>query len=173
MTIGFSCEHCGKRVEAPDKVGGKRGRCPYCKQACYVPSPVAEEDLYDFAPEDEAQAARAAAERERVLQQDPGLLSDSANASSPSIPLEHKENVSAEDVSHHVVNYCLDMAASNLERSAGHIDKLRTSRAAAVQAVDDFLSGKTIEPALDQIPGKILHGFLQQLRKELTMPSPN
>ena len=172
MTIGFSCEHCGKRVEAPDKVGGKRGRCSYCKQACYIPSSVAEEDLYDLAPEDEAQAAQAAAERERLLQQDPGLRSDGGDGGA-SIPLEHKERVSAEDVSHHVVNYCLDMAASNLERTAVHIDKLRTSRVAAVQAVDDFISGKAIEPALDQIPGKVLHGFLRQLRKELTMPSPN
>ena len=172
MTISFSCEHCGKRVEAPDKAGGKRGRCPYCKQSCYIPSPVAEEELYDLAPEDEVRAAQAAAERERLLQQDPGLLGDGGDVSD-AIPLEHRENVSAEDVSHHVVNYCLDMAASNLERSAEHIDKLRTSRAAAVQAVDDFLSGKAIEPALDHIPGKILHGFLQQLRKELPMPSPN
>ena len=37
----------------------------------------------------------------------------------------------------------------------------------ALEAVEDFASGKTIEPALDAIPAKTLQGFLNDLRDKL------
>ncbi|GAH70318.1 unnamed protein product, partial [marine sediment metagenome] len=66
MPISFKCEHCGKQIEAPDSAGGQRGRCPYCKQSNYIPSPVSEEEIYDLAETDEEDAKRAAAEREQL-----------------------------------------------------------------------------------------------------------
>lgn len=29
--IKATCKNCGKKLEAPDEVAGKRGRCPECK----------------------------------------------------------------------------------------------------------------------------------------------
>ncbi len=167
MSIGFNCEHCGKRVEAPDAAGGKRGRCPYCKLANYIPTPVSEDELYDLAPEDDQANRQAAAEREELRRQDQALLSEVDRDPSPQVPMEHREDVIPEDVYHHVVNYCLDLSQSNLERAQTHVAQLRKVRHVAVRAVDDFLSGKAIEPALDGIPGKLLQGFLMQMRGAL------
>ena len=166
MTIQFRCEHCGKKVEAPDSAGGKRGRCPYCKGSNYIPAPVSDEEVYDFAAEDEAEAKRAAEEEARLRAQEEALLSETGGAE-PSVPLEHREDVSAEDVQHLVVNYCLDMAASKLERAGTHVAELQKAPEAARQAVAGFLTGQLIEAALDPIPKAVLDGFLKELRAQL------
>ena len=166
MPISFKCEHCGKQIEAPDSAGGQRGRCPYCKQSNYIPSPVSEEEIYDFAPTDDEDEKRAAAERERLREQERSLLSEIAPAPAPA-PLEQKEGLHAEDVAHLVVNYCLDQADGNEERAEVHAEQLRKVRDVARVAVDDFISGKAIEAALDRIPARALQGYLKKLRQTL------
>ncbi len=167
MTIRFRCEHCGKKVEAPDSAGGKRGRCPYCKQANYIPAPVSDEELYDLAPEDEAEQQRARQEEQTLREQEQALLSEAGGDDAPAVPLAHREDVAGEDLHHLVVNYCLDLAASRLERAQRHLAELRKAPAPAAEAVEAFLTGKALEPALDGIPTKVLQGFLQQLRGAL------
>ncbi|KPK79736.1 MAG: hypothetical protein AMJ81_12880 [Phycisphaerae bacterium SM23_33] len=167
MTITFRCEHCGKKVEAPDSAGGKRGRCPYCKQSCYVPSPVGDDELYDFAPEDEELERRRRREQEALRQHEQELIAEIGRGEAAPVPLEQREDLQSEDLHHLVVNYCLDLSNSNLERAEVHLQKLKTLGPTATQAVDDFLAGKALEPALDQIPTRVLQGFLRQLRDAL------
>lgn len=167
MAISFNCEHCGKRVEAPDSAGGKRGRCPYCKQSNYIPAPASGDEVYDLAAEDEAQTKQAVAEREKLRQEEADLLDEIDHDPSPPVPLEQREDLKPADVYHYVVNYCLDMASSKLERAETHVAALRKVPEVGVAAVEDFLSGTAVEPALDEIHVKVLQGFLKQLRGEL------
>src|SRR5262245_57381653 len=37
MPISFACPECAKRVTAPDRMAGKRARCPGCKIVVTVP----------------------------------------------------------------------------------------------------------------------------------------
>ena len=166
MPISFKCEHCGKQIEAPDSAGGQRGRCPYCKQSNYIPSPVSEEEIYDLAETDEEDEKRAAAERERLRAQELSLLSELDQPAAP-VPLETKEDLQAGDIAHLIVNYCLDQADGNQERAEVHAAQLRKFGDVARGAVDDFISGRTIEAALDRIPAKALQGHLQKLRQAL------
>jgi len=163
MSISFKCEHCGRKVEAPDAAGGKRGRCPYCKQTCYIPAPVADDDLYDLAPEDEKDPRDADALRRHEM----ALLSEMPDAEAAAVPIDQRDDLSPADVQHLVVNFCLDMAGSNHERAAIHQAQLAKVSKTAIEAVDEFLSGKAAEPALDPIPTKILQGFLKTLRDAL------
>lgn len=167
MTINFRCEHCGKKVEAPDAAGGKRGRCPYCKQSCYIPSPVPDEELYDLAPEDEDLKQRQQREKEVVRSQEEALLSEMGADGAAPMPLEQRDDLKCEDLYPLVVSYCLDMAASKLQQADAHLQKLQDVGPAGAAAVDDFLTGKALEPALDQIPTKLLQGFLKKLRESL------
>lgn len=166
MPISFKCEHCGKQIEAPDSAGGQRGRCPYCKQSNYIPSPVSEEEIYDLAETDEEDDKRAASEREQLREQDLSLLSEMDQPGAPA-PLETKEDLEAGDIAHLIVNYCLDQADGNLERAEVHAAQLRKFGDVARGAVDDFISGKAIEAALDRIPAKALQGHLTKLREAL------
>ncbi len=167
MTITFNCEHCGKKVEAPDSVGGKWGKCPYCKQSNYIPAPVSDDDLIALAPEDAKEEKRTQDEMQALRDQERGLIAEMDDARASAAPLEYRDEVNAEDLYHLVVNYCLDLADSKLEQAQDHLVRLQRYPQSAATAVDDFISGKTIEPALDVIPTKLLNGFLNQLRDAL------
>ncbi|MDY7011026.1 MAG: hypothetical protein SVV80_09785 [Planctomycetota bacterium] len=163
MTITFQCEHCGKKIEAPDALGGKRGKCPYCKQSNYIPAVVSDDELIDFAPENTAEERRRLKEIQALRNQEKGLIAEMGGSETPSVPLENRERVNPEDLYHLVVNYCLDLADSKLEQAGAHLAKLQEFPVAAEKAVEDFISGKAIEPALDRIPTKVLNGFLKKL----------
>ena len=52
MGISFHCEHCGKKIEAPDTAGGKWGKCPACHNKVYVPANNPPDDELRLAPID-------------------------------------------------------------------------------------------------------------------------
>ena len=57
MSIKFHCEYCGKKIDAPDTAGGKRGKCPACHNKIYVPQIDADDEL-KLAPVDETEEER-------------------------------------------------------------------------------------------------------------------
>lgn len=157
MTISFNCEHCGKKVEAPDAAGGKRGRCPYCKGSCFIPAPVTDEDIYDMA-DDEAPAPTARPE-------DLALIAEMGGGdAAPPEPLEEKTDLKPEDVYPLVVNYCLAMSESKLEQAESYVAQMKKVRGTARAAVEDFLAEKAKEDALAKLPPPLLKAFLTQLR---------
>ncbi len=164
MAITFRCQHCGKKVEAPDSAGGKRGRCPYCKQSNYIPAPVSVDELFELAPEDGQPGGEHSKE---LREQERALAAELSRGGTGSVPLEHREDLKPEDLHHLVINYCLDMAGSELERAETHAAQLKKFPRLAKQAVEEFLDGSVLEPALDPVPTKLLHGFLNNLRDQL------
>lgn len=167
MTITFKCEHCGKKIEAPDSLGGQRGKCPYCKQSNYIHAPISDGDLIGFAPEDAEEEKRSREEIKTLRDQERGLIAEMDDAKAAAVPLEYRDEVNAKDLYHLVVNYCLALTDSKLEQAQDNVARLQRYPQSAATAVDDFISGKEIEPALDGIPAKLLQGFLTQLRDAL------
>ena len=54
MSITIQCEHCDKKIEAPETAGGKWGKCPRCHNKVYVPKLESnEEEELRLAPIDE------------------------------------------------------------------------------------------------------------------------
>lgn len=164
MSISFRCERCHKDVKAPDAAAGKRGKCPFCGETTYIPLPVSDDELLPLAPIDEAEERRLAEERKALHQQAKELLAE--DGSGPEVPLEHKDaaNVTSGDLHHFVINFCIDLAEGQLDRAETYIPRLRKYGPKGREAIDDFLSGRVLEPALDRIPGRVLQGFLAQLR---------
>lgn len=167
MAISFNCEHCGKRIQGDDTLGGKRGKCPYCKGSNYIPAPVREDELLPLAPEHDGQDEPHRQELAQLRRQEEALLSELGPADAAPVPLEQNENPTPEDLHHLVVNYCLDVFNGKLVRAALHVQQMRKLKRIAAQAVDDFADGKAKEPALEAIPPKLRQGFLAQLKKEL------
>ncbi len=168
MTITIHCENCRREVTAPDAAAGKRGRCPHCGHSNYIPAPVAEDEILDLAPIDEAEERRSKEEARRLLEQEKAILA--ADKEKPGVPLDQKAEVASDDLHHFVVNYCMDVFASKLDRLRQHVQALRKHKAAGLQAVDDFLSEKVKEPALKPIPPRALKAFLAQLKDEVGRP---
>ena len=167
MAITFRCEHCRRDITAPDGAGGRRGKCPFCQKSMYIPSPVDEDDVLPLAPIDEEAERRQKADAQAALKQDLALL-DASDDGSATPPLEHRENLAPEDLKHFVINYCLDMAGSNLDRVPLHLAKLKRFGSLGRQAVDDILADEMLDPALSSMPEQLAQGFLKQLREELT-----
>lgn len=166
MSIKFNCEHCGKGIVAPDEAGGKRGRCPYCQQSNYIPAPVAEEDILDLAPEEDEMDPKRKAEMELIRQQERAMLAEMGGPEEKE-PLEQKDKVESNDVEHLVINYCIDLAGSNLDRAQETFNRMKRFRRACLDVTNDLLDGKKKEPALSELPPKLLSGILSQLRKQL------
>lgn len=165
MTIKFECEHCRKTVEAPEAAGGKRGKCPYCGQSNYIPAPLGEDDVLPLAPIDEQEDRRSARERHSLIEQERDMLVEMDRH--PETPLEQREKLTSKDLQHFVVNYCIDAANGNLERAESYVPQLRKFGQTGLQAVEDFISGNALEPAMDFIPRRVLQGFLTKLRDRL------
>ncbi|MCL2700568.1 MAG: RNHCP domain-containing protein [Phycisphaerae bacterium] len=165
MSIQFRCDHCGKQVVAPDSAGGQRGKCPYCNGSNYIPAPVGDDELVPLAPLDEGEERRRQKEIDSLFLAEREILAESGGP--PAVPLEQREDLQVEDLHHFVVNYCLDMGKGNLSRARRHVESLRQYGTMGAEAVNDYLTGKTKEPALNTLPPKVLQGFLTQLRGEL------
>jgi len=164
MTIRFNCARCHKEVKAPEEAGGKRGKCPFCGISNYIPLPVSEDEILPLAPLDEEEEKRRQREVEELLRQERELFAE-AQKSQP--PPGQKDSADSQDVSHFVVNYCLDMFSGNLRRAEINVESLMKIGQPGLQAVADFLNGKFREDALKTIPPRVLQGFLLQLRDHI------
>ncbi len=71
MPITFHCEHCGKKIEAPDSAGGKWSKCPACHNKLYVPNVGSDEEL-KLAPIDEGDEAK----QKRLMTESHKLIQD-------------------------------------------------------------------------------------------------
>jgi len=165
MSIKFLCESCHKTVEAPDSAAGKRGKCPYCGHSCYIAKPVEDEELIPLSPEAEAEGGPANEEAQQIKAMERELLHEMGRE--PAVPLEEKEDLTSEDLHHLVVNYCMDMFAGNLDRAETTARDMKKFKYTAIQAVEDFESGKAAEQALKAIPAKVFQGFLGELKKRI------
>ena len=142
MSITFVCQYCRKEVKAPESAAGKRGKCPHCGETSFIPDPAVADDEIPLAPIDEEDEKTEAA-------------------------TEQREDYRAEDLYPFVVSYCVDMANSQLERAQTSARKLKQYGFTGIQAVDDFIQGREIDPNLDSIPPKLMQAFLKQLRDDL------
>ncbi len=167
-TVKFECGGCGREIQAPAGGAGKTGKCPFCGYGNVVPNPaVAEDDdAIPLAPIDPAEEERMQHEVDALMEAERLLRSDDEPGGEQA-PLEHRDDLNGADLRHFVINYCLDMAGSNLERAQFHAEKLKTFGDIGMEAVDDFLLDEIPEPALKDIPPAVLRGFLKQLRSEL------
>ncbi|MFW6133250.1 MAG: hypothetical protein ACOC8F_05080 [Planctomycetota bacterium] len=165
MSITFHCEHCRKQIKAPDSAGGKRGKCPFCGQSNYIPTEVSDEDVLPLTPVDEEAERKREEELQRLVREEQSRLGEEDTLEE--VPLDQRDSVSSRDLHHLVVNYCLDMAEGKLERAETHVEKLKGYGKPGVQAVDEFLTGNALEPALDEMPPKVKNGYLNQLREKV------
>ena len=161
MTLTFRCEHCHKKISGPDSVGGKRGKCPFCKESTYIPMPVSDDEILDLAPLDEAEEQNRQKLESELWAKDRDLIAHSGG--SDPVPLPERDDVSPEDLHHFVIDYCIDMASGNLEGAYAHADELKGYGKLGVEAVKYFQIVQGAEPALAKIPPPVVQGFLKDL----------
>lgn len=84
MTIRLKCPGCGTKLKVKDELGGKKGKCPNCKQPVQIPlpepEPEATEELADLSTADqlfEEDFAAAPTLEEKAAQQQAAAAAES------------------------------------------------------------------------------------------------
>ncbi len=174
MSIEFHCDHCSKLIRAPREAAGRRGKCPYCQQSVYIPTPTDEIDEIPLAPvdlQDAREQERLDEERRRT---DRELLSDRRPPSDKSVPVASAESAmpsmipgAEDDVQDRVVDYLLLMRNTQLVEAEEVLADLRRNKAAAIRVIDRLAADAIPPEALAGVPPRLYLGFLKNLRGEL------
>ena len=167
MAISFHCEHCGKKIEAPDNAGGKWGKCPACHKKVYIPSLDEDEEL-KLAPVDEgdlAQQKRLMAETRMVEQEilnEKEVPNDSTEISAPAFEINDKE------LTKNIILYLRQMADGNLDQADRISNSIVPGRHKALKILDGIALSEIPEPELADIPQQVLSGFIRTLRARIS-----
>ena len=169
MPNEFHCPKCGKLIRAPASVGGKRGKCPYCKQSVYIPTPPEDIEAIPLAPVDDASEVR-----ERALEEEARRLAATINQEEPgkydtgepppsaesAMPLPRDFDV---DIPELVNDYLSAMAASDMGRADTAARQLRKHAAPAKAHVERLIADELPPPVLSNVPAPVYKGFLRSL----------
>lgn len=171
MAIEFHCDHCGKQVRTSGENAGKRGRCPYCEQSVYIPTPSDQIEVLDLAPADESQEAerrRLEEESREVTQAIRGDKTD-VPADKQSHPPETAMPVggapSAADVRVMVIDYARAMFKGDLGDAEQLTADIKQAPGIAEEVIAQIIGDELPPTELQDIPRPVLNGFLKQLQE--------
>ncbi len=167
MAITFHCEHCGKKIEAPDNAGGKWGKCPACRNKVYVPDSNTGEEL-KLAPMDTndlAEQRRLMAETRRIeqeiLSEKDEVLDDSPEKAVPVY------DISDNELTKNIIIYLRLMADGDLEQAERISSSIIHCGKRALKILDGIAVSEIPEPELADIPQQILAGLVRTLRTKI------
>jgi hypothetical protein len=173
MPIKFHCEHCGKKIEAPDSAGGKWGKCPACHNRLYVPSPQSGEKL-KLAPIDETDKER----EKRLMAETHKLTQDilkerevPEGADETAGPIETAGPVlemGERELTKYIIMYLRLMADRESYEAHRIAGLIAPHSEEAVKILDKIAFSEILEPELVDIPQHVLSGSIRALREEIS-----
>lgn len=168
MPIKLHCEHCGKKIEAPDTAGGKWGKCPACHNKLYVPLPPTEDDELKVAPLDESELQK----QQQLMAETYRLTRDILEeqnapevATTPGMPVPE---ISEQQLTEYVVRYLRQMVDGRLDEAQRTADRIVPHRRKATVILDHFAKSDAPDPELEDIPKQVLSGFIRNLRTRIS-----
>jgi hypothetical protein len=167
MAITFHCEHCSKKIEAPDSAGGKWGKCPACHNKVYVPSSDSGEELKltPIDATDLAEQSRLLAETRRIEQEilsEEEIPEDSAEISAPVYDVSDKE------LTKNIILYLRLMADGDLDQAERTADSIVPCGNRVLKILDGIALSEIPEPELADIPQQVLSGLIRTLRTKIS-----
>ena len=168
MSIKFHCEHCGKRIDAPDTAGGKWGRCPSCHNKVYVPQPEAEEDELKLAPVDETEEQRQRRLLAESFQITQSILQEKNAPDGADSPLAPAREISEEELTVIIVRYLRQMYDGDLDEAQRTAESIAAHRRQARSILDRIATSEPPDAELLDIPPHLLSGFIRNLRTRIS-----
>lgn len=170
MPIEFHCDHCGKKVRTGDEAAGKRGRCPFCKQSVYIPTPSADIEPIDLAPLNEAEEK----ERESLLKETGKISSEILRDNKPAPEVSPPPSIGSSsgdslalpkaDMETMVIEYVNCMAKGDLAAAEELAREIRKDSKAADEVVQRISMDDMPPARLASVPRPVLMGFFKRLR---------
>lgn len=175
MSIELHCPNCRKLIRAPDKAGGRQGKCPYCKKDVYVPLPPDESEEIGLAPIDSAddrhdeEMRRETARYTALVDHDTGSASDAGKTKrSPGTktpPAQAPGEVV--DISAEIESFILAMRDSELDRAEKATKRLKRAGQRARDQVEGLMLDE-MPPQIENVPKPVVQGFLKTLLSRLS-----
>ncbi len=177
MPIEFHCSHCNKQIRAPRDAGGRRGKCPYCKQSVYIPTHPDDTEEIGLAPLDQGEEAQRRQMTEESLRVQAELAHESREPpeTGKPVPIEGGLGVppppslsgKAVNVDKAVVRYVNAMRASRLEEAEQVCALLKTDAGRAREHIQRLMVDEIPPAGTETIPPALFKGFLKTLLDRL------
>ena len=167
MAIVFHCEHCGKKIEAPDSAGGKWGKCPACHNKLYVPKLSSNEEL-KLAPINENSEERQKQLMAETYKLTQDILLEREVPDEPAEAATPASEVNDEHLTKSVIAYLRQMADGELGKAQETADLLTPYGPRAVKVLDRIALSEIPEPELADIPQQVLSSLIRTLRTRIS-----
>jgi len=167
MAISFHCEHCGKKVEAPDSAGGKWGKCPACHNKVYVPSLDSDEEL-KLAPIDTGELEEEKQLMAETYEFTQDILRERDVPNGPTEAGTSASRISDKELTTHIIVYLRQVANGELDEAQQTAELIVPCRARAVKILDKIALSEIPEPELADIPQQVLSGLIRNLRTRIS-----
>jgi len=166
MSIKFHCEHCGKKIDAPDTAGGKRGKCPACHNKIYVPQMDADDEL-KLAPVDETEEERQKRLLNETFQLTQHILQEKGAAEGGG-PAGPAAGAGDDEVTEAIVLYLRQMADGDLDNARQTVETIAAHRREAKGILEQMATSDPAAAALQDIPPQVLSGLIRNLRTRIS-----
>jgi hypothetical protein len=170
VAVKFHCSKCGKLIRAPREAAGQRGKCPFCQQSVYIPTPPEELEEIPLAPlEGEAPGEEPLDDEAELLLSELGHARDEPTESPGGGPrgAAARGAGAAMDVQRVVIKAVLLMKESRLEEAEELIRRLKGHAEDARARVQALLVDEIPPPELEDCPPALYKGFLRKIVKSL------
>jgi DNA-directed RNA polymerase subunit RPC12/RpoP len=167
MAIIFHCEHCGKKIEAPDSAGGKRSKCPACHNKLYVPGLDSDEELKltPIDTDNDAKQKELMAETYKLTQE---ILLERDVPEGPAGAAASAPEISDKELTKNIITYLRQMADGKLDEAQRTADSIAPYGPQAVKILDRIALSEMPEPELADIPQQVLSGLIRNLRTRIS-----
>ena len=165
MPIQFHCEHCGKKIEAPDNTGGRWGKCPRCHNKVYVPQ-LDDGDELKLAPLDENEDLRRRQLMAETFEITKNILEEK-NVPETSIASQNSD-ISDEKLTEIVIRYLRQMYEGDLDDAQRTSELIVSHRRKVRGVLDQIATSDPPDPELLDIPQQVLSGLIRNLRVQIS-----
>ncbi len=165
MSISFNCPRCKKKIKAPEKAGGKYGKCPHCNYPCYIPAPPDEnEPELKLAPIDEKDEVQYGEMMRKAYNMTQNILHERADDAPDDEP---QGAMDKRELPKTIIMYLRMMADGRLEQAERMAAKIKRYAPSAKQILKKMTRAERPEPELADIPPKLLMGLIKNLNDTL------
>lgn len=165
MSIKFHCDHCGKKIDAPDSAGGKWGKCPACHNKVYVPQDDPEE--LTLAPVDETEEERQKRLMAETFQLTQNILQEK-DTPETSVAPDLSPDIGEDQLTKTILRYLRQMADGDLNEAQQTAESIAGHRRQAKKILTEIGTGESIQDKLPDVGPQILSGFLRNLRTRIS-----
>lgn len=162
MTITFHCEHCSKKIKAPDSAGGKWRMCPTCHNRIYVPGADSDEDIKLSPVDREAEAMRKELMAETYQLTQEILQEREVPDGTAAFAISDKE------LTKRIITYLRQMADGKLDEAQETSNMIVPYSLRAREILDRIAVSEMPEPELADVPPQVLSGLIRDLRARIS-----